>query len=224
MKWFKHISDSLDDPFIQDLIEQCGSDGYLVFFGILEVYAREFKPEPNWNLQITRDYLKRKLHKRQETLILKSLEVIKNSGKWDVNINGRYITVFIPKFTEMLDNWTQRKLQSGYKVAPKILKTEVEVEVEVDKNPYSPLFEKFWKAYPNKTGKGDAFKKWQKLKCDKIVDEIIQSLENHKRSFKWKKEGGAFIPNPSTWINQRRWEDEPSGRQRADREDAGTLF
>ena len=41
MKWFKHISDSLDDPFIFDLIAEYGGDGYLVFFGILEILARE---------------------------------------------------------------------------------------------------------------------------------------------------------------------------------------
>ena len=36
MKWFKHVSDSLDDPLIYDLMTEFGSDGYLVFFGVLE--------------------------------------------------------------------------------------------------------------------------------------------------------------------------------------------
>lgn len=107
MKWFKHISDSLDDPFIFNLMTQCGSDGYLVFFGILEIYSREFKPELGWKLSITRAYLKQKLCKRQDTLIIKSLELIKNSGKWIVEFDKDNISIFIPKFTDLLDNYTK---------------------------------------------------------------------------------------------------------------------
>jgi len=81
MKWFKHISDSLDDPFIFDLMNKFEADGYLVFFGVLEIYSREFKPELNWNLSVTRAYLKQKLHKRQDTLIIKILKHIQNSSK-----------------------------------------------------------------------------------------------------------------------------------------------
>ena len=40
MKWFKHISDSLDDPFIFDLMTEFKSDGYVVFFGVIEIYSK----------------------------------------------------------------------------------------------------------------------------------------------------------------------------------------
>jgi len=132
LKWFKHISDSLDDPFIFDLLDRFGGDGYLVFFGVLEIYAREFKPTPNWNLSITRAYLKQKLHKRQDTLIMKSLEFIKNSGKWDININGSQITIFIPKFNELTDDWTKKKLRSDSVVAPKNLPLDKDKDKEED--------------------------------------------------------------------------------------------
>ena len=130
MKWFKHISDSLDDPFIFDLIDQFGGDGYLVFFGVLEIYSQEFKPELNWKLNITRAYLKQKLHKRQDTLPIKILEHIKNSGKWEVSLNGSQLTIFIPKFKEIIDEWTKKKLRSDSVVPPKILPPEEEVEEE----------------------------------------------------------------------------------------------
>ena len=29
----------------------------------------------------------------------------------------------------------------------------------------------------------------------------------------WKKNGGQFIPHPSTWLNNRRWEDEHTAQQ-----------
>jgi hypothetical protein len=36
----------------------------------------------------------------------------------------------------------------------------------------------------------------------------IPAIERHKRSAQWTKDGGQFIPNPATWLNQKRWEDE----------------
>jgi len=121
MKWYKHISDSLDDPFIFDLITQFGADGYLVFFGVLEIYSREFKTEDNWKLTVTQPYLTTKLHKRQSTLVIKILKHIQNSGKWEIDFNNDQVIIFIPKFTELLDDWSQRKLRSNSVVTPKIL-------------------------------------------------------------------------------------------------------
>ena len=42
MKWFKHKSKSLNDDLIFEAIERFGSDGYLVFFGTLEIMSDEF--------------------------------------------------------------------------------------------------------------------------------------------------------------------------------------
>jgi hypothetical protein len=122
MKWFKHISDSLDDPFIFDLIDRFGSDGYLVFFGVLEIYSREFKTELDWNLLITRSQLRSKFHKRQDTLIINCLKHIQNSGKWNVTFKDDQVIIFIPKFTKIIDEWTKRKLSSDSVVTPKILR------------------------------------------------------------------------------------------------------
>lgn len=134
MKWFKHISDSLDDPFIFELMEKHGADGYLVFFGILEIYSREFHSEDSWNLSITLSYLKRKFHKTHRQLITNPLQTISNSGKWNVTIEDDKVTIFIPKFTELLDEWSRRKLGSHSGVTPKILKTDKDKDKELDKD------------------------------------------------------------------------------------------
>lgn len=134
MKWFKHITDSLDDPFIFDLVDRFGGDGYLVFFGVLEIYAREYKTKLDWNLTVTRSYLRQKLHKRQATLVEKILKHIGNSGKWEVSFNEEYVTIFIPKFGEMIDDWTQRKLRSNSEVTPKKLNTIKEEDIEEEKD------------------------------------------------------------------------------------------
>lgn len=72
------------------------------------------------------------------------------------------------------------------------------------------LFERFWKAYPKKRDKLRARKAWEKLAPDMELCRVMAAaLEQQKLSNDWRKEGGAYIPNPSTWLNNRRWEDEP---------------
>jgi hypothetical protein len=70
-------------------------------------------------------------------------------------------------------------------------------------------FELFWSAYPKKVGKKDALRAWEKAKDRPLVVDIIQAIDKAKKSPQWMKENGQFIPNPSTWINQGRWDDEP---------------
>lgn len=75
---------------------------------------------------------------------------------------------------------------------------------------YSDDFLDFWKEYPKKVGKGDAFKKWKKAKLTNTdKNDITNALNWQKKSDRWRDSNGRFIPNPSTYISQRRWEDEP---------------
>lgn len=70
-------------------------------------------------------------------------------------------------------------------------------------------FDKFWKAYPRKTGKFLANKVWKAINGDQsLVQIIIAAVERQRRSTDWQKDNGAYIPHPSTWLNQRRWDDE----------------
>ena len=68
-------------------------------------------------------------------------------------------------------------------------------------------FEIFWKAYPRKIGKGYCQEIWKRKKFP-AIEIILESLQKSIASSDWQKEGGKFIPNPSTWLNQGRWEDE----------------
>lgn len=72
-------------------------------------------------------------------------------------------------------------------------------------------FEKFWKVYPKRKDKKRAKESWMKLKPDNsLVEEIISAVTAASRSKDWVKGGGKFIPNPSTYLNGQRWEDEIS--------------
>jgi hypothetical protein len=68
-------------------------------------------------------------------------------------------------------------------------------------------FDRFWAVYPKKVGKGAARKSFAKAirKCS--VSNMIAAVENQKQSSQWTKDGGQFIPNPATWLNQERWDD-----------------
>jgi hypothetical protein len=76
-------------------------------------------------------------------------------------------------------------------------------------------FESFWKEYPKKIGKGDAFKSWNKNGRPPL-EKIIKSIRDQKESDQWRKDGGQYIPMPATWINQKRWDDEPFKPNRKD--------
>ena len=68
------------------------------------------------------------------------------------------------------------------------------------------MFEQFWKAYPKKVDPKGCKKKFIKIKnLKQLFPTIMQALEIQKRSTQWNEENGRFIPNPSTWINQERW-------------------
>lgn len=77
---------------------------------------------------------------------------------------------------------------------------------------YSALFDSFWKSYPKKVAKDAAYKAFAKRKPDdKMLKDILQAVELQKTQEQWTKDGGQYIPNPATWLNQGRWMDEVDG-------------
>ena len=71
-------------------------------------------------------------------------------------------------------------------------------------------FAEFWIAYPRKIGKGSAEKAWRKARLGKpMLQTILKAIERARATEQWRKDGGQYIPHPATWLNERRWEDEP---------------
>jgi hypothetical protein len=70
-------------------------------------------------------------------------------------------------------------------------------------------FDRFWAVYPKKDGKANAAKAWRGLKADEaLVDRIIADVRRRSGSRDWRKDGGEFIPLPTSYLRGRRWEDE----------------
>lgn len=70
-------------------------------------------------------------------------------------------------------------------------------------------FDDFWTKYPKKLKKAEAKKIYlTKVKpSDRIQNQILMALDMFKDSEEWKKENGKYIPMPTSWLNQKRWED-----------------
>ena len=70
------------------------------------------------------------------------------------------------------------------------------------------LFDSFWQTYPKKVGKDAARKAFEKRKPDNILLEcMLKAVRQQQMSDQWAK---GFIPNPATWLNEGRWQDEVS--------------
>lgn len=70
------------------------------------------------------------------------------------------------------------------------------------------LFEQFWAIYPRKVGKQKARQTWERLHASaELAEKIIGGVQRYRETTQWQTEGGKFIPHPTTFLNQRRWED-----------------
>lgn len=70
-------------------------------------------------------------------------------------------------------------------------------------------FAGLWDYYPRHTSKQAAVKAWDKLRpSDELIAKIGKALRRQKAWDEWKR--GVGIPYLSTYLNQRRWEDELS--------------
>ena len=85
---------------------------------------------------------------------------------------------------------------------------EKEIEKEKDKdNTYSVDFELFWKEYPRKIDKQKAYRSWKKIPVREYID-IAKGLEKWNAYWTERNEP-EYIPHPTVWLNNRRWESEP---------------
>jgi len=74
------------------------------------------------------------------------------------------------------------------------------------------MFDKFLRMYPRKVGKGEALTKWKTI-CKRKKHErpswatIRNAIFEQKQTEQWSNK--EFIPYPATWLNQRRWLNDP---------------
>jgi hypothetical protein len=73
------------------------------------------------------------------------------------------------------------------------------------------VFDEFWSLYPKKVGKQAAFNAWKRIKLSPdLTSKILSAVKAQKEWDQWRRDNGQYIPNPATWLNQGRWDDECS--------------
>lgn len=83
--------------------------------------------------------------------------------------------------------------------------TLTKTQVEPRPNEYTQRFESFWRAYPRREAKGQAFKAWQKAIKTTNQQLIINAAQEYAESYTGEFQ---FIPLPASWLNAQRWLDE----------------
>ena len=72
----------------------------------------------------------------------------------------------------------------------------------------SDEFDRFWSEYPKKVGKIAARKAFERASRVAALETLLTAIRRQKCGSQWSRENGRYIPNPATWLNQGRWEDE----------------
>lgn len=81
---------------------------------------------------------------------------------------------------------------------------------KTDQEPDADFFA-WWEQYPRKEGKKTAINAWCRAQKEGELPGLVcmlEKLSEQKQSEQWRGDGGKFIPHPSSYLNQRRWEDE----------------
>jgi len=142
------------------------------------------------------------------------LDFCRTSGKFDFKTSGDEVELQNKKFISRLHN-----SKSSPGPVPDQSRTNPSIYRERERHtPIVPKgdavcgddFIEFWKSYPRKVGKGAAARAWKKIRPGKeLLGKMLKAVAVQRRGEAWQKESGRFIPNPATWLNQARWDDEP---------------
>lgn len=102
----------------------------------------------------------------------------------------------------------EEKLSLAVERPAPTVKQKLTVPATTAKDRIRERFAEFWSAYPKKQGKGAAEKAFLKISPTASLHEtMIAAVRAAVLSRQWREQNGRFIPNPATWLNQRRWED-----------------
>jgi len=234
--WLKFHSDFFDSKRIKKLRKMAGGDTYTIIY--LKMQLKALKSDGILEFTGVEDdfasELALDLDENVEDVKM-TLMFLLQYGMCECSDNTHYLLPYVIENTGSETASTQRvrdyrerqkALQCNADVTDvkrignveKEIEKEKEIEVEKSKNTLAhpkvsgvveeTPFDIFWKAYPRKTGKGDARKKFAKALTKTSFENIMAALGKVKASAQWQKDDGQFVPYPATWLNQERWDDE----------------
>jgi len=210
MKWFKHDSNAIMDEGLQCVILKFGMEGYGMYWLCLELISSKVtEDDQSFELKHPPQVISRMcgLNTQKVSEILTYFADLKLLEE----IDGRFSCM---KMLKRID----KSMTSSAKLRNSLAETRKDLgkgqisharrEEKENRNKPIVLFEDFWKSYPRKEKKALSEKCFlSKIKSEE-VPMVMEKLEAFKRSEAWTKDDGKFIPHATTWINQRRFEDD----------------
>lgn len=219
------------------IILQNMPDGYLYSDILMKLYLRSLKNNGKLMFKDVIPYTPSALAqvvRHQVGTVEKALKIFQDLGLIEVLDNGAIYMLDIQNFIGKSSTEADRKrlyraeIQKEVKMLGQMSdKTPPEIEIELEKDInniygqdeldqlgpkkeiWEQQFEEFYKKYPKKVKKQDV-KKWfrKNQPSNELFSFMINKLEQFRGSTDWQKDGGSYIPYPSTWLKQKRWEDE----------------
>lgn len=202
-----------------------GADGYALYWLCLELIAEPIdKDNINFELEHDAEILAHRL-KIDSTHIEEIMRYMVQLELFETNVTNNRITCL--KLAKRLENSIIKNPQLR-EIQSKICDQNPGKSGTTQENPGNSRLDKnrleenkdirafvvFWEAWPKKKDKKKAEKVFVKINpSEELLQVMLDALEKQKQTEDWKKEGGRFIPLPTTWLNGARWEDEITERQ-----------
>ena len=215
MKWFKHITDSADDPDIDDAITLFGVEAYYVFFRTLEVMSREFDEKKPGIVVFSEQFFRKKFHISYKK-VLKVLEFYSERGRIFIEIsNGKRlseITLNCPKLKDLCDEYAKRKVRTKSEQTPKPSTDKIppqeedkdkdkDKEIDKEREKREEKFRTQLKNYYKKPYSGEMLKEffeyWTEPNKSRTLMrfELETTWDLKKRLARWDKNNGKFTKN-----------------------------
>ena len=206
-QWFRLYGEFAHDPKVQ-MLSECNQRRLIMLFCIrcngdvtlhddevtFQLRVTDYEWAETKAIFISKGFINKdnellNWDKRQFISDSSAERVAKHRAKIKADVTPSNVTVTLPEQnrTEQIQNITEHKKHIVAKA--------------------TNYFEDFWYKYPKKVGKDAALKSWNKVKPD--ILQVIDALNWQRESKQWQAEDGKYIPNPATYLNQGRWQDEP---------------
>lgn len=224
MDWFKHDTNANLDEKLQEVLLDYGLEGYGLYWYCIELIVGKVSSD-NITFELKHDA--RIIARNTGGSVQKIQEMMTRFielGLFETS-NGSITCLKVAKrlMTSATSNPQMRSLIQDIKQNQSVVTTSCRSHDDVmldkirldkirkDKNPnvqkFTDDFLEFWNMYPKKVGKDKAFESWSKKKPR--LDDVIFTLSWQLNSKDWLKDDGKYIPMPTTYLNQGRWQDEP---------------
>ena len=158
---------------------------------------------------VGRTKLSKDLH-LSERQIRTSLEHLKSTNEITTKTTNKFTIVTLVNWEKYQDYDTRTTNSKSNKLPTSDQQPTTNNNEKNEKNKrnniYAQMFEDFWSIYPKKRNKSKCKEWYLKNKpSEELQKEILLSVAFFKNEKQWKDE--QFIPYPTTFLNQKRWED-----------------